>query len=137
MSSFALNRVMIAGNLTRTPETKAVGADKTVCKFSLAINRRLKSGDGEMKEETTFVDVEAWGRTAELVAQYCDKGKPVYVEGRLKLDSWTDKEGQKRSKLAVVADSVQFLPDGRGGQATGGGGQARPAPAPGDDEPAF
>jgi single-strand DNA-binding protein len=121
---FTLNTVMIAGNLTRNPELRVVGAEKTVANFSLAINRRFKGPDGELKEETTYVDCEAWGRTAELVGQYLVKGSGCYVEGRLRLDNWTDKEGKNRSRLKVVTDQVQFLgrPRGEGGE--GGGGEA-------------
>lgn len=106
----ALNKVLLAGNLTREPQSRQAGKT-TVCDFGLAINRRYKSGD-EMREEVVFVDVEAWSRTGELVAQYLTKGSSCFVEGRLKLDSWEDKEGNKRSKLKVVADSVQFLGTG-------------------------
>jgi len=103
-----VNRTLLAGNLTRDVESRAVG-DKTVANFGLAINHRYKGKDGEVKEEATFVDIEAWGRTGELCAQYLTKGSGCFIEGRLKLDQWTDKDGQKRSKLKVVADSVQFM----------------------------
>lgn len=104
-----INTVMLGGNLTRDPETKAAGSNKTVASFGIAINRKYKGSDGEQKEEATFVDIEAWGRTAELVAQYLAKGSPVFIEGRLKLDTWEDKDGNKRSKMKVVADSIQFV----------------------------
>jgi single-strand DNA-binding protein len=107
--SFNLNRVQIAGHLTRDPESRQIGPDRQVCNFGLAINRRFKGKDGELKEDTVFLDIEAWGRTAELVTQYLTKGAAAYIEGALKLDQWEDKDGQKRSKLKVVADSVQFL----------------------------
>ena len=104
-----LNRVMLAGNLTRDPQVRFLANEKSVAEFGLAINRRFKDANGQPKEETTFVDVETWGRTAELVGQYLTKGRGCFIEGRLKLDSWDDKEsGQKRSKLRVVADNVQF-----------------------------
>ncbi len=161
--SLQLNRVMLAGNLTRDPQVRFFANERAVADFGMAINRKYKASDGQMKEETTFVDIEAWGRTAELVGQYLTKGRGCYVEGRLRLDSWEDKEsGQKRSKLKIVADNVQFL-DSRGGQggAPGAGGDrgaagaptgasddmtetAPPAktagataPAPADDEPPF
>lgn len=106
--SLNFNSVIIAGNLTRDPQVRFLSNEKVVVDFGIAINRKFKSG-GESREETTFVDVEAWGRTAELVGQYLTKGRGCLVQGRLKLDSWEDKEtGQKRSKLKVVADSVQF-----------------------------
>jgi single-strand DNA-binding protein len=154
--SFSYNRVMLAGNLTRDPQVRFFANERAVADFGLAINRKYKTNDGQMKEETTFVDVEAWGRTAELVGQYLTKGRGCFIEGRLKLDSWDDKEsGQKRSKLKIVADSVQFVDSQRGGQ--GGAGPtgtmdgdegappapraarpSSPAPAPaGDDEPPF
>lgn len=110
-----LNRVLLAGNLTRDPQIRFLANEKAVGEFGLAVNRRFKDANGEAKEEVTFVDIEVWGRTAELVGQYLTKGKGCFIEGRLKLDSWDDKEtGQKRSKLRVVADQVQFTgsPDG-------------------------
>lgn len=156
--SFSYNRVMLAGNLTRDPQVRFFANERAVADFGLAINRKYKTNDGQMKEETTFVDVEAWGRTAELVGQYLTKGRGCFIEGRLKLDSWDDKEsGQKRSKLKIVADSVQFVDSQRGGQSgapAGAGGEmeggdepaprgaparsapAAPAPAA-DDEPPF
>jgi single-strand DNA-binding protein len=154
--ALAINRVMLAGNLTRDPQVRFFANEKAVADFGLAINRRFKGNDGQMKEEVTFVDVEAWGRTAELVGQYLTKGRACYVEGRLRLDTWDDKkDGQKRSKLKVVADNVQFLDSKGGGERGGGGGEpaeagepsggaAKPAapaaaapPAGGDDEPPF
>jgi single-strand DNA-binding protein len=109
--SLNLNHVTLAGNLTRDPELRQIGADRVVASTGIAINRRWKDqATGEQREDATFVEVEAWGRTAELLGQYLKKGSPAYIEGRLKLDAWDDKEsGQKRSKLKVVADSVQFL----------------------------
>jgi single-strand DNA-binding protein len=122
--SFAFNKVLIAGNLTRDPEVRATGANQSVANFGLAVNRKFKGSDGQMKEEVTFIDIEAWGRTAELVGQYLTKGRSAFIEGRLKLDQWDDKDGQKRSKLKVVADSVQFLGGAKGGEG------AAPAAAP-------
>lgn len=153
----SINRVLLAGNLTRDPQVKFFANERAVAQFGIAVNRRFKTADGQLKDETTFVDVEAWGRTAELVGQYLTKGRACFVEGRLQLDSWEDKDGQKRSKLKVVADNVQFLDSGnRGGErgATGGADGAgaddsapaaaparpsRPAPpaAGMDDEPPF
>jgi single-strand DNA-binding protein len=147
----AINRVLLGGNLTRDPQVRFLANEQAVANFGLAINRRFKGSDGQMKEEVTFVDVEAWGRTAELVGQYLTKGRACFVEGRLKLDSWDDKDGQKRQKLKVVADSVQFLDSGNraGGSGAPADGDSagepapspkpsRPAPAPaGDDEPPF
>lgn len=152
----AINRVLLGGNLTRDPQVRFLANEQAVANFGLAINRRFKGSDGQMKDEVTFVDVEAWGRTAELVGQYLTKGRACFVEGRLKLDSWDDKDGQKRQKLKVVADSVQFLDSGNRGGAPGAAAAegepagdapaasppsqkpSRPAPAPaGDDEPPF
>ena len=119
----SINRVTLAGNLTRDPVVRMFGNDRAVANFSLAINHRYKSADGSVKEDVTYVDIEAWGRTAELVGQYLSKGRSCFIEGRLKLDNWEDKDGSKRSKLKVVADSVQFLgakPEGE---------DAPPAPA--------
>ena len=127
--SLNLNHVVLAGHLTRDPELKQIGADKVVASTGLAINRRWKDAGGEQHEEATFVEIEAWGRTAELMGQYLKKGSPAYVEGRLKLDSWDDKEsGQKRTKMKVVAESVQFL--GTRPAAEGGDGErSQPAPS--------
>lgn len=127
--SFNYNRVTLAGNLTRDPEVKFLPNDKAVAQFGIAINRKFKGPDGSAKEETTFVDVEAWGRTAELVGQYLTKGQPCFIEGRLRLDQWDDKKtGEKRSKIKVVADSVQFLGSKKDGQAAPTD-DAAPAPA--------
>jgi single-strand DNA-binding protein len=115
-----LNTVLLAGHLTRDPEVKVLAKERTVAAFSIAINRRYKGSDGEFKEESTFVDCEAWGRTAELVGQYLAKGSGCYVEGRLKLDTWQDKEGAKKSRLKVVVDSVQFLSRPRGEEGSAG-----------------
>lgn len=105
----SVNVVILIGNLTRDVQTRQAGAG-TVAEFGLACNRKFKSANGEDREEVTFVDVSAWGRLGEVVAQYCRKGSLVYLEGRLQYDSWEDKAGGgKRSKLSVVAESVQFL----------------------------
>ena len=103
------------GNLTRDPELKQTPSNQSVAQIGLAVNRKFKGRDGDMKEETTFVDCEAWGRTAETMSKYLSKGKPVFVEGRLKLDQWQDKDGNNRSKLKVVIDTFQFV-DSRGAQ---------------------
>jgi single-strand DNA-binding protein len=105
-----LNRVTIAGNITRDPELRYTPKGTAICKFGMAINRKWKSESGEQKEEVTFVDVDAFGRTAENLAQYLKKGSPIYLEGRLKLDQWDDKStGQKRSKLSVACETFQFI----------------------------
>jgi single-strand DNA-binding protein len=112
------NKVIIAGNLTRDPQVRFFANERAVADIGIAVNRKWRDKDGNSQEETTFVDVECWGRTAELVGQYLSKGRACLVEGRLKLDQWEDKDGNRRNKLKVVADTVQFL-DSRG---TGGGG---------------
>ncbi|MFK5924318.1 MAG: single-stranded DNA-binding protein [Verrucomicrobiota bacterium] len=117
-----LNKVMLIGNLTRDPEVRYTPKGTAVTDLGLAINRNYSTDDGEKREETTFVDITFWGRQAETLGQYMKKGRPLYVEGRLQLDSWDDKTtGQKRSKLKVVGDNFQFL-GGRDDNGGGGGG---------------
>jgi single-strand DNA-binding protein len=119
------NKVLLVGNLTRDPELKHTPSNQAVAQIGLAVNRNYQTKDGEKREETTFVDCEAWGRTAEVMCQYLEKGRPVLVEGRLKLDQWQDKDGNNRSKLKVVIENFQFLGGrGEGGQGGGGGGQS-------------
>jgi len=113
-----LNKVMLIGNLTRDPELKYTPGNQAVCEVGLAVNRKYRTKDGEDREETTFVDCEAWGKQAEVIKQYMTKGKPLFIEGRLKLDTWEDKDGGKRSKMRVVIENFQFL-----GSAGGGGGE--------------
>lgn len=112
--SLHLNHVIIAGHLTRDPLIRSLASNRCVASFSLAINRRYKTAEGEAKEETTFVECEAWGRTAEIVGQYLVKGSACCVEGRLKMDAWDDKDGQKRTRIKVVADQVQLMGRGKG-----------------------
>ena len=117
-----LNKVMLIGNLTRDPELRYTPSGKAVADISLAINRVWVNDAGQKQEDTTFVDVTLWGRQAELAQQYLTKGRGASIEGRLQMDTWDVKEtGKKRSKLKVVGDSLQFLPDGRAGAANGGG----------------
>jgi len=127
MASF--NRVVLMGNLTRDPEVRYTTGGTAVTDVSLAINRyRTDKNTNERIEETTFVEVTLWGRTAEIAGEYLGKGRPVLIEGRLQQDQWEDKEsGQKRTKLKVVGESMQLL----GGRESGGGGGApRPQSAP-------
>jgi single-strand DNA-binding protein len=129
------NKVLLMGNLTRDVEVRQAGSTQ-VANIGLAVNRRFKTQDGQNREETTFVDCEAWGRTAEVMAQYLTKGSPVFVEGRLRLDTWQDKEsGGNRSKLKVVIETFQFVGsrggDGEGGSGPGGGGGYSRGGAPG------
>ena len=121
------NKVFLMGNLTRDVELKYTPSNQAVANIGLAVNRRYSTKEGENREETTFVDCEVWGRTAEVMNQYLSKGRPVFIEGRLKLDQWQDKEGNNRSKLKVVVDTFQFIDsrgDGGGGQGGGGGGRS-------------
>ncbi len=111
-----LNKVMLIGNLTRDPELRHTPKGSAVADLGLAVNRKVQDGNGGWKDETTFVDVTVWGSSAENAQKYLTKGRGVFIEGRLQMDVWDDKAtGQKRSKLKVVADNLQFLPDGKGG----------------------
>jgi single-strand DNA-binding protein len=105
-----LNRVLLIGNLTRDPEIRYTPKGTAVADVGLAINRVLNTEEGERREEVTYVDVVLWARLAEIADQYLKKGRPVFIEGRLQLDSWDDKQtGQKRSRLRVVAENMQLL----------------------------
>jgi len=111
-----LNKVMLIGNLTRDPELRHTPSGKSVSELGLAINRVWNNDQGQKQEETTFVEVTLWGRQAELAQQYLTKGRPVYIEGRLQLDSWDDKEtGKKRTKMRVIGENMQFLSSGNAG----------------------
>lgn len=137
-----LNKVMLIGNLTRDPEVRYTPKGSAVTDVGLAINRHFTLDDGERREETTFVDITFWGRQAEVIGEYMRKGRPLYVEGRLQLDQWEDKNtGQQRSRLKVVGENFQFL-GGRDDQGGGGGGgqsydqgQPRQQAAPPQQEP--
>ena len=129
----SLNKVMLIGNLTRDPELRVTPKGTAICQFGLAVNRQFKDESGATRDETTFVDIEAWGKQGETVAKYLTKGRPLFVEGRLKLDRWDDKTtGQKRSKMKVVLENFQFLGGREGGE--GGGAPVSRAAAPGGDE---
>ncbi|MBI1336902.1 MAG: single-stranded DNA-binding protein [Phycisphaera sp.] len=122
-----LNKVMLMGNLTRDPEMRYTNNNLAICKLGLAINRRWRNQQGETQEETTFVDCDAFGKTAEMINQYLRKGRPIFIEGRLRLDQWQDKEGHNRSKLGVVIENFQFVdskPQGDDANPGGGGGYA-------------
>ncbi len=135
------NKVILIGNLTRDPELRYTPKGQAVARLGLAVNRKYTLDSGEAREETTFVDIDAWGKQAELISQYLKKGNPLFIEGRLKFDQWDDKTtGQKTSKLRVVMENFQFMggkSDG-GGQSMGGGAPmsaepgvaVRPAPRP-------
>ncbi len=152
--SLQVNKVTIAGNLTRDPQVRFLANENAVAQLGVATNRRWKDKDGNLKEEATFVDCEAWGRTAELIGQHFTKGSAIYLEGRLKLDSW-EKDGQKHYKLKVIVDEVKFVESKRDGAPAATGSSAgttadasssnepKPAPRPagntaaGHDEPPF
>ncbi|MCA9347228.1 single-stranded DNA-binding protein [Candidatus Saccharibacteria bacterium] len=126
----SFNQVILMGNLTRDPELKAIPSGQSVCQFSLALNRSYKDSSGEWKEATDYVDIVSWGPLAERVAQYCQKGKQVLVNGRIQSRSW-EQDGQKRSKVEVLAQDVTFL-----GSPSGGGGEnndSSPSKAPSKD----
>jgi single-strand DNA-binding protein len=139
----SFNQVVLMGNLTRDPELRTTPSGATVCSFSLALNRSYKGADGNWTEATDFIDVVAWGPLGERVAQYLSKGRPCLVNGRLQSRQW-EQEGQKRSKVEVVAQDVTFLGGGEGGQggsgSNGGGYQgsgnnsSRPAPSKKQDD---
>jgi single-strand DNA-binding protein len=125
------NKVILAGNLTRDPELRYTPKGTAVARITLAVNRTWKSESGESKEEVSFVDVDIWGRQAEVISQYMKKGRPLLVEGRLKQDTWEDKNTkQKQSKLKVVLESFSFIDSNRGDSGGGGASEApraRPA----------
>ena len=128
MASF--NKVILLGNLTRDPEVRYTPKGSAVCDLGIAVNRSYTLDSGEKREEVTFVDVVLWSRLAEIAGEYLKKGRPIFIEGRLQLDTWDDKQsGQKRSKLRVIGETMQLLggrPPGAGGGAAEGG-ESRPS----------
>lgn len=127
MASF--NKVYLMGNLTRDPELRVTPKGTAICQFGLAVNRQFKDESGALRDDTTFVDIEAWGKQGETISKYCQKGKPLFVEGRLKFDQWEDKaSGQKRSKLKVVLEGFQFIGGPREGGAASEFDQSAPSP---------
>lgn len=128
MASF--NKIILMGNLTRDPQIRYLPSQMAVVDFGLAVNHKFKTKDGEEREDVLFIDCNAFGRQAEVINQYCTKGKPLLVEGRLKLDSWEDKQGGgKRSKHTVVIDNFQLL----GGRRDDGDGGGEPSRSRGPD----
>jgi single-strand DNA-binding protein len=124
MASF--NKVLLLGNLTRDPELRVTPKGTAICQFGLAVNRQFKDESGATRDETTFIDIEAWGKQGELVSKYLSKGSPCFIEGRLRMDTWEDKQsGLKRSRMKVVMENVQFLGSPKGG---GSSGQVHDAP---------
>ena len=146
MASF--NKVILMGNLTRDPELRYTPSGTAIAAFGIATNRLWKDQDGNQKEEVTYIDISAFGKQAEVIGQYFQKGKGIHIEGRLKFDQWDDKNtGQKRSKLSVVLDRFEFI---GGGQGDGGAlptqqsspppsglGAGPPMDAPRDDDVPF
>lgn len=126
MASF--NKVLLMGNLTRDPELRYTSSGAAVASFGLAVNRKYKSGD-EWKDEVCYVDITVWAKQAENCAEYLHKGSPVFLEGRLNFQSWETDTGQKRNKLEVVANNIQFLgkPGENKGFSSGGGMDAPPS----------
>ena len=136
MASF--NKVILAGNLTRDPDFRVTPNGQQVCKIGIAVSRRFTTQSGEQREETTFVDVDAWGKQAETISRYFSKGRPILVEGRLKLDQWQTPQGENRSKLGVTLESFTFMDSGGqgGGAAQQPGGQGTQYHAPPAAQPA-
>jgi single-strand DNA-binding protein len=132
MASF--NKVILLGNLTRDPEVRYTPKGSAVCDLGIAVNRVYTTDSGERREDVTYVDVVLWARLAEIAGEYLKKGRPVFIEGRLQMDTWDDKQtGQKRTKLRVVGETMQLLggrPSGAGAGETGDTRQASPPPKP-------
>lgn len=135
MASF--NKVILMGNLTRDPETRVTASGLTICKLGLAVSRTFSTKDGERREETTFVDIDAFGKQAEIITKYFRKGKPIMVEGRLKFDQWESNDGQKRTKLGVVMETFQFVGGRDDNDSSGGssGGYERSSPPVRESKP--
>ncbi|MDR1437680.1 MAG: single-stranded DNA-binding protein [Puniceicoccales bacterium] len=113
------NKVILAGNLTRDPESRVIPNGTPVCRFTLAVSRQFKNADGSSREDVVFIDVDSFGRQADTISRFMTKGKPILVEGRLKLDQWETPNGEKRSKILVMLENFQFLsspPPGKGGE---------------------
>jgi single-strand DNA-binding protein len=134
MASF--NKVILLGNLTRDPEIRYTPKGTAVTEIGLAVNRVYTAENNEKREEVTYVDVTLWGRTAEIASEYLKKGRPVFIEGRLQLDTWEDKQsGQKRSKLKVVGEALQLLGSRPGGGAPAEAGSEDRGSRPGSTPP--
>ncbi len=130
------NRVILVGNLTRDPELRYIASGTPVTEIGLAVNDRRKNANGEWVEETQFIEVTLWARTAEVASEYLSKGRPVLIEGRLKFDTWESREGEKRSKLRVVGERLQML-GSRGGGESGGSARTGGARTGGARESAY
>ncbi len=121
-----LNKVLLIGNMTRDPELRYLQTGTAVCDFGVAVNNKRRDKSGEMKEEVLFMDVTAFGKQAETISEYLQKGRSIFVEGRLKMDEWTGQDGQKRSKMKMVLEQFGFMDSKPGGGAQSSGGGARP-----------
>jgi len=119
------NKVILLGNLTRDPQLSYTPSQTAVVDFGLATNRKWKGQDGQQKEETCFVDCRAFGKTAETISKYCQKGRQLMVEGRLTFDSWTGQDGSKKSRLRITVENFQFIGSGQGGYSHGAGQQGQ------------
>jgi len=124
-----LNKVFLMGNITRDPELRYTPSGTAICEFGLATNRRYTTRDGEQRDETCFVDLTMWGKRGAVISEYLHKGDPIFVEGRLKYDSWEGQDGRRRSKLNVVVENFEFIGgrrgEGGGRRAEGGGRESR------------
>ncbi len=134
------SKVIIVGNITRDPELRSTPSGTQVCGFSVAVNRNYRDGSGEQKENVSFFDCSAWGKSGEIIAQYAKKGSGILVSGRLEQRSWEDKEGQKRSRVEIVVEDFNFIggnDGGASGSSKGASGAAASDVAPDDisDEP--
>ena len=133
------SKVIIVGNITRDPELRSTASGTQVCGFSVAVNRNYRDSSGEQKENVSFFDCSAWGKSGELIAQYAKKGSGILVSGRLEQRSWEDKEGQKRSRVEIVVEDFNFIGGAAGGDggSKGASGAASTDVAPDDitDEP--
>jgi single-strand DNA-binding protein len=125
MASF--NKVILLGNLTRDPETRTTNSGTSVCRLGIAMTRIVRGNDGESREEVVFVDVDAYGKQAEVIGRYFAKGQPIFIEGRLRLDQWESPSGEKRSKLYVILEGFQFV---GGGRSANEGGDMNASSAP-------
>ena len=131
----SLNKVMLIGNLTRDPQLSFLPSQTPVVEFGLATSRKFKKQDGSQGEETCFVDCQMFGKRAEVINQYLKKGDPIFVEGRLKFDSWQAQDGSKRSKLRVFVENFEFLGKGGGGRQNSVQASDGPPPPTDDDVP--
>lgn len=124
----SFNKITLVGNLGRDPELRYTPQGTPVCSFTMATNEKRKDKSGEFQDQTTWFRVTLWGRQAETASQYLTKGRPVYIEGRLRMEEWTDRDGKQRYTLEVHATDMQFI-GGRSDEASGGGGGGRPEPS--------